>query len=169
MLTIFTPDLIVPSVCDIPLPELAGRGIRGLLFDLDNTLLAHRGDEFEDDVIAWLKHAAGEGFGLYIISNGPPSRTLRLAEKVGLPAVYHSGKPGVRGLRQALDALGLKPAQAAMVGDQIFTDVWAGSRLGLYTVLVTPINADEPWNVRVKRPLERFVLRRINSGQATLS
>ncbi|MFN8471268.1 MAG: YqeG family HAD IIIA-type phosphatase [Anaerolineae bacterium] len=169
MLTIFTPDLIVPSVCDIPLPDLAGRGIRGLFFDLDNTLLAHRGDEFETTVTDWLKHAAGENFHLYIISNGPPSRTLRLAEKVSLPAVYHSGKPGVRGLRQALDALALEPKQAAMIGDQIFTDVWAGSRLGLYTILVTPINADEPWNVRIKRPLERFVLRRINSGQPVSS
>ncbi|MFN8482196.1 MAG: YqeG family HAD IIIA-type phosphatase [Anaerolineae bacterium] len=169
MLTIFTPDLIIPSVCDIPLPELAGRGIRGLLFDLDNTLLAHRGDEFEERVTEWLKRAADDGFRLYIISNGPPSRTLRLAEKVGLPAVYHSGKPGVRGLRQALAALALEPKQAAMVGDQIFTDVWAGSRLGLYTVLVTPINADEPWNVRVKRPLERLVLRRIHPGQPVSS
>ena len=167
MLATFTPDLIVPSVCDIPLPELAGRGIRGLLFDLDNTLLAHRGDEFEANVIDWLQHAAGEGFRLYIISNGPPTRTLCLAEKVGLPAVYHSGKPGGRGLRQALAALSLEPKQAAMIGDQIFTDVWAGSRLGLYTILVTPINTDEPWNVRVKRPLERLVLRRIHSGSST--
>ncbi len=163
MIATFTPNLIVASVCDIPLADLTARGIRGLLFDLDNTLLAHRGDEFEANVIDWLQHAAGEGFRLYIISNGPPTRTLGLAAKVGLPAVYHSGKPGVRGLRQALNALSLEPKQAAMVGDQIFTDVWAGSRLGLYTILVTPINPDEPWNVRVKRPLERLVLRRIKT------
>ncbi len=159
MLKSFTPNLLVPSVCDIPLAEFAARGMRGLLFDLDNTLLDHYGDEFAADIVSFMGQARDHGFRLCIVSNGPDARTLRLAEKLGVAGVARSGKPGTRGLSQALGRLNLQPGQAAMVGDQIFTDVWAGNRLGLYTVLVAPYGPHEPWHIKLKRAAEWGVLR----------
>lgn len=155
----FIPNLLVHSVYDIPLDELRARGIRGLLFDLDNTLLAHYGFEFTIEVIDWLKKVSEEGFLVCIVSNGSPHRTLALAEKLGIPAIPRSSKPRRRGLRKALEQLGLAPDQAAMVGDQIFTDVWAGNRMGLYTVLVNRIDTQEPWFFWIKRVLEKVILR----------
>lgn len=159
MLKPFVPNLLVHAVHHIPLDELRARDIRGLLFDLDNTLLAHYGDEFTAEVTGWIQQVRDQGFQVCIVSNGSPHRTLLLADKLGVPGVPRSGKPRRRGLRRALDQLSLTPAQAAMVGDQIFTDVWAGNRLGLYTILVAPIEVREPWFIRVKRLLEVVVLR----------
>ena len=165
MLKPFTPNLIVSAVRDIPLDDLAQRGIRGLLFDLDNTLLAHRRDQFDPEVVNWLRQARDAGFGVCVVSNGKPGRTLALAERLAVPAVCQSRKPRRGGLRRALDMLRLKPTDVAMVGDQLFTDIWAGNRLGVYTILVEPYDADEPWVVRVKRPLERIVLRRLGARE----
>lgn len=156
----FTPDLVVKSVHDIPLAELSARGVRGLLFDLDNTLMVHHGEDFDPVVIEWIRQALAQGFKVAIVSNSHVDRTLLLAEKLGVPGVARSRKPRRGGLRRGLAALELRPDEAAMVGDQIFTDVWAGRRLGLYTILVDRYAAHEPWFIQAKRPLERVVLRR---------
>jgi uncharacterized protein len=164
MLKRFAPNLLVASVRDIPLADLAARGIRGILFDLDNTLLAHRhAPQFDPTVVQWLADARAQQFQICIVSNGRHARTMGLAEQLDVPAVAQSGKPRRRGLRRALELLQLEPAAAAMVGDQLFTDVWAGNRLGLYTILVEPYHPEEPWVVRVKRPLERIVLQQLGA------
>lgn len=155
-----TPDLVVRSVHEIPLQTLAARGIRGLLFDLDNTLMEHHGDHFDPFVTLWVKSALAQGFQIAIVSNSPPERIVALSGELGIPGIAQSGKPRRRGLRQGLAALGLRPDEAAMVGDQVFTDVWAGRRLGLYTILVARYAEHEPWFIQAKRPVERMVLKR---------
>lgn len=156
----FTPDLVVRSVQEIPLADLAARGIRGLLFDLDNTLMEHHGERFDPLIIAWVQAALGQDFRIAIVSNSPPERIVTLSKELGVPGIAQSGKPRRGGLRQGLAALELRPDEAAMVGDQIFTDVWAGRRLGLYTILVDRYADHEPWFIQAKRPVERVVLRR---------
>ena len=159
MLKRFIPDLMVHSVNHIPLADLSARGIRGLLFDLDNTLLAHYGQEFDAAVIDWIRQARDAGFKVCIVSNGPSHRTLGLAAKLGVPGIPRSQKPRRGGLRRGLAAIGVLPSEAAMIGDQIFTDVWAGNRLGLYTILVEPFGHQEPGFIGIKRRLEVVVLR----------
>ncbi|MCW5882769.1 MAG: YqeG family HAD IIIA-type phosphatase [Anaerolineae bacterium] len=156
----FTPDLVVRSVQEIPLQNLAAWGIRGLLFDLDNTLMEHHGERFDPFVTLWIKATLAQGFKVAIASNSPPERIVTLSAELGVPGIARSGKPRRGGLRQALAVLDLRPDEAAMVGDQIFTDVWAGRRLGLYTILVDRYARHEPWFIQAKRPLERAVLRR---------
>lgn len=156
----FTPNLVVRSVQEIPLRDLAARGIRGLLFDLDNTLMEHHGERFDPFVRLWIKTALAQGFQVAIVSNSPPERIVTLSKELGVPGIAQSRKPRRVGLRQGLAVLGLRPDEAAMVGDQIFTDVWAGRRLGLYTILVERYAQREPWFIQAKRPVERVVLRR---------
>ncbi len=163
MFKIFTPNLLVASVRNIPLADLSARGIKGMLFDLDNTLLTHYGTDFDAELIGWMRRAQDAGFGLCIASNGQPKRTLALAEKLGIPAVARSQKPRRSGLRRGLATLGLQPTEAAMVGDQIFTDIWAGNRLGMYTILVDRLDPHEPWPIRAKRRLEWVVLRQMGA------
>jgi len=111
--------------------------------------------------MAWVATAKAQGFGLCLVTNAPPHRTERMAARLGVPGVPRSNKPLTGGLRKGLELLGLRPDQAAMVGDQIFTDVWAGNRLGMYTILVRPISQQESILTRVKRPLERLLLARM--------
>jgi len=158
MLEIFTPHLYVTHVVDIPLADLARQGIRGLLVDLDNTLLERRAEGFDPAILQWVATARAQGFALCLVTNAPPARTARMAALLGIPGVPRAQKPLLGGLRRGLARLGLRPDEAAIVGDQIFTDVWAGNRLGLYTILVRPMSPSESILTRWKRPLERLIL-----------
>jgi len=157
----FTPDLYVARVEGIT-PELLHQyGLRGLLLDLDNTLLDNYAQHFESQVLEWANRVRAQGIGLCIVTNAPPERTRLLAQALGVPGIPRARKPLIGGLRAGLQRLGLRPEQAAMVGDQIFTDVWAGNRAGLFTILVRPTSSRESWLTRWKRPLERRVLSRL--------
>jgi HAD superfamily phosphatase (TIGR01668 family) len=163
LLELFAPDLISDQVTAISATDLCQRGIRGVLIDLDNTLCENYADRLDPAVIEWAGALRTAGIALCVVSNGSPTRTGRLAAALDAPFVAKARKPLRRGVRRALALLGLPPDQAALVGDQIFTDVWGGNRLGLLTILVRPISAHEsPW-VAIKRPLERWLLARIQA------
>lgn len=161
---LLTPSLIVRHVSDCSAAFLAERGIVAVVSDLDNTLLPYHGadDAVSADVLAWLADLRGAGIGVCLASN--TTRLGRLGRLAASWGVLHvprtAGKPGVAGIRHALDLLGAPPANAAMVGDQLFTDMVAGNRLGMFTVLVNPLSPHEFIGTRlVSRNLERLVLR----------
>ncbi|OGO42047.1 MAG: hypothetical protein A2Z04_09725 [Chloroflexi bacterium RBG_16_57_9] len=157
----FTPDLYVARV-EVITPELLHKhGLRGLLLDLDNTLLDNYAQHFESHILEWANKVRAQGIELCIVTNAPPERTCTLAQALGVPGIPRARKPLISGLLAGLKRLGLRPDQAAMVGDQIFTDVWAGNRAGLFTILVMPTSPHESWLTRWKRPLERRVLARL--------
>ena len=161
--SLLTPSYIVRHVCDVPAAFFAERGIRAVVTDLDNTLLPWHGTETaEADVASWLAGLRDAGIGVCLASNTRrPARLQRLAESWGILHVPgNAGKPGTSGLRHALQLLGATHQEAAMVGDQLFTDVLAGNRLGLLTVLVNPLSPREFIGTRyISRNLERLVLR----------
>ncbi len=86
---------------------------------------------------------------------------MEIAKLIGIPAVYKAGKPRKRAYRKAMAMLSTTPHETMMVGDQIFTDVLGGNRLGLYTILVKPIHQQEFIGTKVMRILERLVLRQM--------
>lgn len=156
------PDHMLRTVTQLTPEWLAERGIRGLVADLDNTLVPWHEDEIPTDVRQWSTDLRGAGIRLCIASN-----TLnfgRLARvSAGLSADHfpgNAGKPGTRGVVDALRRMRLRPTEAAMVGDQLFTDMIAGRRAGMTTVLVNPLSPHEFIGTRwVSRNLERVVLR----------
>lgn len=152
----WVPHLAVRRVSDIPLDLLAARGIRGVLFDLDNTLVPYGSSEVPDDVARWLEQFRARGLQGALVSNSLPGRARRLAQQLGWPAVGGWPKPNPGRLRRAMAVLGTTPATTALVGDQLFTDVWPGNRLGLFTVLVEPLQPREFVTTRVARWLEGF-------------
>jgi HAD superfamily phosphatase (TIGR01668 family) len=169
LLELLTPDLLVSQVTALSPAELRQRGIRGLLTDLDNTLLENYTDQLDPAVIEWAHTLRTAGVLLCVVSNGTPARTGRLAAALGSPFVAQARKPLAGGVRRALALLELPSAQVALVGDQIFTDVWVGNRLGLFTILVRPISVHEsPWTA-IKRPLERWLLARVPSHPSSES
>jgi uncharacterized protein len=137
------PDLVTPgTLVDLSLDHLAGCGIRALVLDVDRTILPRRHPQLPPLVEVWLREATRR-FPVHLLSNNPSRRRIgAVAEPFGLPFTTSASKPRSGALRQVLAELGLPHASVAMVGDRLFTDVLAGNRLGLYTVLIKPMGAD---------------------------
>jgi HAD superfamily phosphatase (TIGR01668 family) len=141
-------DLLTPdwqpgtSLAHLPLQELVDRGIRALVLDVDRTLLPRRQATMPVQAELWLRHAR-ERMSLHLLSNNPSRRRIgAVADTMGLPYTTSAGKPRRAALRKVLLDLDLPPAQVALVGDRLFTDVLVGNRMGLFTVLVKPIDPD---------------------------
>jgi len=131
------------TVAGLSLEELghrAGRPIRALVIDVDRTLLPRRQSEIPPSAESWLRQAHTQ-MPIHLLSNNPSRRRIAsVAEPLGLPFTISAAKPRRGALRRVIEDLGLPPSQVALLGDRLFTDVLAGNRLGLFTVLVKPID-----------------------------
>lgn len=142
------------SECDPSL--LMKLGLRAALVDLDNTLLAWGKRQLDPEVTTWTQRAVEVGLRLCLLSNTHSRRARHYAAHLGIPCVGAARKPSRRAARRALRLLDCQPHETAIIGDQIFTDILMGRRLGLYTVLIRPSNLQEqPW-MRMVRMVERF-------------
>ncbi|MDR5684098.1 MAG: YqeG family HAD IIIA-type phosphatase [Armatimonadota bacterium] len=151
------PDAAVGRISEIPLEALRARGIAGVIFDLDNTLVPYRTDEVPSDVQAWVAAFRRSGLRGAVVSNANFRRAATLARHFGWPAIGGLPKPNPCRLVRAMRAMHTTPATTALVGDQLFTDVLPGNWLGLYTILVEPMDRREFVTTRLMRWLERVV------------
>jgi HAD superfamily phosphatase (TIGR01668 family) len=144
-------QLLTPSwvpgatLVQLPLAQLLERPetpIRALVLDVDRTLLPSRQSVLPPSAEVWLREAQRR-LPIHLLSNNPSRRRIgTLADRLGLPYTTSAGKPRRAALRRVLTELGVPAPQVALVGDRLFTDVLAGNRLGLFTVLVKPIDPD---------------------------
>jgi HAD superfamily phosphatase (TIGR01668 family) len=154
------PDSRSDTVYAISLKALHARGIRGVILDLDNTLVPWGAREAPPELRGWIAAGRAEGLQFCIVSNNRGARVARLAAALGLPAVTGALKPRRGALRRALGVMGTTPATTALIGDQLFTDILGGNRLGLHTILVRPQSRKEFVLTRAVRWAERLVGRR---------
>ena len=154
----FFPDQHVKSALDVKAEELIEKGIRGLILDIDNTLEPYFVPDPGKAVKDWIQTLKEAGLKLYIVSNGKEARVKRFNRHLQLRYICHAGKPGSGGFLKAVEEFKLPHAQIAVIGDQIFTDVWGGNRLGMYTILARQVSPKDEWITAVKRPLEKIVL-----------
>lgn len=154
------PTYIVEHVTDINLEDLKEEGVKGLLFDLDNTLMAPKTGMLTQDVANWLEIVKKE-FQIAILSNNPHQPYIEVAaEQIGCIAYGKADKPRRAIALKALKELDLIPSQVAIVGDRPLTDIWVGQRLGMITVLVDPlIKHEESAIVQFLRKLERIFIK----------
>ena len=155
---ILKPDLILENVFAIDLRALRARNISGLLLDIDNTLVRWKQPRMEKEFIRWIKLIQENDFKLCLVSNAMEKRVSYFAELLDIPAVGQAWKPFNSAFLRGLDLLHLEASQAAVVGDQLFTDIFGGNRLGLYTILINPLSEREFFGTKIMRKLERFVL-----------
>ena len=160
MLNWFHPNLILASVADIT-PELLQRyGIRSLLLDVDSTLKRYRAAEIPPETVRWIESMHEAGISLCILSNGRAHRIRPISEQIQVPFVAPALKPTPFGCRTAMKTMKFDPKSTAIVGDQVFADIFAGKFAGIFTILVTPIHPEEEhWYTRIKRPFEKWVVR----------
>lgn len=137
---ILIPAFYFESIYAIDLERLRARGVRLLLADLDNTLVPYGVSTPPPAVQTWKTALEEVGITLFILSNSRrPGRAQGFAEALGVPYEGHAGKPKSGGFRRAMARMGVRPEETAIVGDQIFTDIWGGNHAGVLTLLVHPI------------------------------
>jgi HAD superfamily phosphatase (TIGR01668 family) len=159
VLNILRPRLYLNAVEDINLRQLQRRGIRALILDLDNTLVTWRATRPAGSVVRWVKEARRLGLQPVILSNNHGQRVREVARRLKVPCIPKARKPFGRSYREAMALLGAQPHETAVVGDQVFTDVLGGNRLGLFTILVRPLSRHEFVATKALRRLEAAVLR----------
>lgn len=149
-----------PSIRQVDWRGLWTKGIRVLLFDLDNTLCLWRAGKFPKATTVLLRRLQGQGFKIAVLTNArlPEDSPVRKAlGELGIPLIERVKKPLPFGFRRALRLLKASPSEAAVIGDQLLTDVLGGKLAGLYTVLVPPLSPHEARRTKVNRALERLL------------
>lgn len=159
MLKKLIPQKNVRSIYDIDVQALWDAGVRGIITDLDNTLVGAKRPQATPELLAWLKRLQAIGFQVVIVSNNNKLRVSRFSEPLSIPYIFRAKKPGNSAFRKAMEIMSLSPRQTVVIGDQMLTDVLGGNRLGLYTILVLPIElADEGFFTKINRRIEKAAL-----------
>ena len=154
----FFPDQKVNSTYDIDYEALYQEGYRGLLFDIDNTLVEH-GKDADDRAKQLFAKLREIGFECCLISNNKKQRVSRFNEEIGVKTVFNAHKPAKKGYFYAMELMGTTLENTAFIGDQLFTDVYGAKRIGMRNFLVKPINEKEEFQIVLKRRLEKPILR----------
>lgn len=153
----FYPKKYLDSTYEIDFETLYQSGVRGVLFDIDNTLVPHGApaDERAKKLFTRLKEL---GISVCLISNNQLGRVKSFADSVGVAYIENAHKPSVKGYQAAMECIGCTTENTVFVGDQLFTDIYGANRTGIPTILVKPIHPKEEIQIVLKRYLEKIVL-----------
>ena len=159
MFKILRPKVYVNSVYNIDLKKLKKiKKIKGIIVDLDNTLIAWGKKEIDNRVIEWVEEAKKLELKICIVSNNNSKRVVKFAELFGIPFSSNSIKPLNAPFTKAIEILDTKSSETIVIGDQIFTDIWGANRLKLFTILVTPIIKKDSIGTFIHRNLEKIFI-----------
>lgn len=151
------PKEYLDSTYEIDFEELYGCGYRGIIFDIDNTLVPH-GAPADERAAALFVRLGKIGYRVLMLSNNKEPRVKLFCDAVDAPYIYKAGKPNPQNYRDAMRRMGTDTDTTLFIGDQIFTDIWGANRAGIYSILVKPIHPKEEIQIVLKRRLERIVL-----------
>ena len=154
------PDFYMTRFCDVDEAFLKKHGITAMLLDIENTLEPYENPVPTNETLAWFARLSDAGIRFAFVSNNNKSRVDTFNRELGFVAFARAYKPFAKNLRRAMEALDVRPEQTMFMGDQILTDVLAAHAAGLRCVLVPPIRDKRDPFTRLKRLLERPVLRR---------
>lgn len=158
--TLLQPNLVLNgNILQLNSQIIEKYQLKGLILDVDDTLVPWNGIDISPELEAWLQTIRAQATIWLVSNNLNRTRISRIGEKLNLPYIFGAAKPSRKKLKQALDAMNLKPQQVAMVGDRYMTDVLAGNRLGMFTILVEPMvnPLDQPHSFQL-RNLEILLL-----------
>ena len=156
----FTPDIICESVYDIDFGALKEKNITGIIFDIDNTLVSYKQEKPTKEVSALMDKLTGEGFRVCFVSNNTKERVDIFNGGFKFFSFPKAGKPSVKYIKKALNAMKIAEKNAVLVGDQLFTDVAAARRAKITAILVKPIEPVENMFFRFKRFMEKPFIKR---------
>ncbi|MEE0283371.1 MAG: YqeG family HAD IIIA-type phosphatase [Lachnospiraceae bacterium] len=157
MLSCFYPDEYLDSTYVIDFDALYRAGYRGVIFDIDNTLVPH-GAPADERARALFCHLKEIGFDCCLLSNNQLPRIELFNQDIHVKFIENAHKPSVKNYRKAMQMMGTNTGNTLFVGDQLFTDVYGARRTGIHSILVKPIHPKEEIQIVLKRYLERIVL-----------
>lgn len=159
----FLPSEFVKTVYDISPERLKEKGIRGIITDLDNTLVEWDRPAATPKLVEWLKSMKDAGIQVTIVSNNSELRVKSFADPLGIPFIYKARKPMGKAFRKALHLMDVKREEVVVIGDQLLTDVVGGNRLRLHTILVVPVAKSDGFFTRFNRLAERRIFKALKS------
>lgn len=156
---IFYPDYYCDKVTDITIDLLKENQIKGMMLDVDNTLI-----DFDKNLLngveEWIEQIKQNDIKCIILSNSNKvDKITMVAKKLELPYIFFATKPLKRGFKKARKELNLENENIAVVGDQIFTDIIGANRNKMFSILVNPIAKKDIWMTRLKRPIEEWIIK----------
>ena len=153
----FYPDYDVDSAYKIPYEELYQKGVRGIIYDIDNTLVEHNQDA-TGEAVCLFRRLKAIGFSITLLSNNKKERVERFNRRLKVSYIYKAGKPSPKSYRRAMEQMHTNPGNTIFVGDQLFTDIWGAKKAGITSYLVKPVAKHEEIQIVLKRKLEKIVL-----------
>ena len=158
---IFYPKGYFNKVSEISLEYLKENNIKGLILDVDNTLIDYYRN-MSEETVEWANHLKENGIKMCILSNSEKKEKVKVvAEKLGLGYTYFGMKPLKKGFKKAQKMLGLEVDEISVIGDQIFTDILGANRMKMHSILVDPIDTKDIFITLLKRPIENSIKRKI--------
>jgi len=163
----FKPTYVFNRIEEIPFDLFEKENIKGIFLDVDNTIF-DRSKVITPEVDNWIKEVKNKGITICILSNAVSvEKVKRIMNKYNIYGLANARKPAQKGYHMALSLVDLPKEQVVMIGDQIFTDVWGANVFGIKSIYVYPINKNEWIGCRVKRPLERIVLKTLYKEESS--
>lgn len=161
MLNLFLPNKQVESIYDITPAFLQEINKKGIIVDLDNTLVPWNIAHATEEVITWLRNMEAAGLKVTIFSNNNKERVRIFADPLNIPYIHKANKPLRRQFHRAQQLMGLNKEDVVVIGDQLLTDILGGNRAGLYTILVLPIIQTDAKITQFNRRMERMILNKL--------
>lgn len=158
MLRNFLPDEHVKSILDITPAGLKARGIKGIITDLDNTLVEWDRPNATPQLIKWFEEIKQEDILVTIVSNNNEQRVKAFSDPLQIPFIFQARKPMTRAFNKALTQMGIKKEETVVIGDQLLTDVLGGNRSGFHTILVVPVAQTDGFITKFNRFAERRIM-----------
>lgn len=154
------PNLFCKDVTEITIEILKKNNIKGLILDVDNTLIDYHRN-LDQKIKKWVDNLKKENIKFCIVSNSNNhEKVKKVSEELNIPYFYFAKKPFKRGFLKAKNKMNLNEKNVAAVGDQIMTDVIGANRCNMFSILVEPINEKDIFITKVKRPIERCIMNR---------
>ncbi|MEW9049548.1 MAG: YqeG family HAD IIIA-type phosphatase [Neobacillus sp.] len=158
MLKNFLPDEHVKSVLDITPEHLKKKGIKGIITDLDNTLVEWDRPNATPQLIQWFEEIKRHDILVTIVSNNNEERVKAFSDPLNIPFIFQARKPMVRAFNKALAQMGIQKNETVVIGDQLLTDVLGGNRSGFHTILVVPVAQTDGFVTKFNRFAERRIM-----------
>jgi len=161
MLKYFWPDLYIEKINHLDENIIKRYYLKGLILDLDNTISPWGEKTIPPEIMNWIIDLKKLGIKFCLVSNNSDERVRETADFLALPYVARAIKPRRKAFLRAVDLIGLKPTDVAVVGDQLLTDIVGAKRAGLMAILVTPLASKEFIGTKINRFFEEKLLKKL--------
>ncbi|MHC9532478.1 YqeG family HAD IIIA-type phosphatase [Dellaglioa sp. BT-FLS60] len=157
MLERYKPTWMIESIYDLTPEDLQNHGIKVVMTDLDNTLIAWDNPNGTPELKNWLELIAAASIPVVVVSNNSHERVEKALEHIGLPFVSRALKPFTKGINQVKNEFKMSNQELVLIGDQLMTDIAAANNAGIKSILVKPLVKSDAWNTKPNRFVEKRI------------